>query len=333
MAQTQEQEEILWTSGRPDGHAPMGVMGDHTHNKGEWMFSYRYMYMDMEEMRSGTNTLTNDEVIFDNNFTVTPERMPMHMHMLGLMYAVSDRLTLMGMVSFHDREMDHVTRMGGIFTTESGGFGDIKISGLYKFFDKKHQRVHANLGFSIPTGSIDERDETPLPMPAVRQLPYPMQIGSGTFDIMPGVTYLNQLGDYSMGAQIMATIRTGENDRDYRLGDQLKLTYWSAYRLNKLFSFSGRLSFLTIGQIDGADPELGLVNMMNTELSTVPTVFPENFGGEIIHAGVGFNFYVPEGILKNVRIGAEYEFPLMRDLNGIQMETDQMVTVGIQYSL
>ena len=50
---------------------------------------------------------------------------------------------------------------------------------------------------------------------------------------------------------------------------------------------------------------------MNAELRTVPTVFPENFGGEIINAGVGFNFYVPEGVLKNVRVGAEYEFPLM----------------------
>jgi len=30
-----------WTSARPDGHAPISVMGDHTHHKGEWMFSYK----------------------------------------------------------------------------------------------------------------------------------------------------------------------------------------------------------------------------------------------------------------------------------------------------
>ena len=40
------QAQQLWTSGRPDGHAPVSVMGDHTHNKGEWMFSYRFMSMD-----------------------------------------------------------------------------------------------------------------------------------------------------------------------------------------------------------------------------------------------------------------------------------------------
>ncbi|NBD18196.1 MAG: hypothetical protein GVY04_19270 [Cyanobacteria bacterium] len=34
-----------WTSGRPDGHAPIGVMGDHVHGQGEWMLSYRYMFI------------------------------------------------------------------------------------------------------------------------------------------------------------------------------------------------------------------------------------------------------------------------------------------------
>ncbi len=40
---------------RADGHAPIGVMGDHMHHKGEWMLSYRYMHMDMEGNRIGTD--------------------------------------------------------------------------------------------------------------------------------------------------------------------------------------------------------------------------------------------------------------------------------------
>ena len=36
-----------WSGARPDGHAPIGVMGEHTHKAGEWMFSYRYMHMSM----------------------------------------------------------------------------------------------------------------------------------------------------------------------------------------------------------------------------------------------------------------------------------------------
>ncbi len=38
-------QENQWSSARPDGHAPISVMGDHYHKKGEFMLSYRYMPM------------------------------------------------------------------------------------------------------------------------------------------------------------------------------------------------------------------------------------------------------------------------------------------------
>ena len=37
----------FYSAERPDGHGPIGTMGNHTHNSGEWMFSYRYMNMFM----------------------------------------------------------------------------------------------------------------------------------------------------------------------------------------------------------------------------------------------------------------------------------------------
>ena len=40
---------------RPDSHAPIGVMGDHTHSAGEVMLSYRFMRMSMEGNRDGTD--------------------------------------------------------------------------------------------------------------------------------------------------------------------------------------------------------------------------------------------------------------------------------------
>lgn len=42
-----------------------------------------------------------------------------------------------------------------------------------------------------------------------------MQLGSGTYDALPGITYLAQYGQFSWGAQATATIRLGGNDRDY----------------------------------------------------------------------------------------------------------------------
>ena len=47
-----------WTAARPDGHAPISVMGDHMHAMGEWMVSYRYMTMDMEGLLHGSNEVS-----------------------------------------------------------------------------------------------------------------------------------------------------------------------------------------------------------------------------------------------------------------------------------
>ena len=40
-----------------DSHAPISVMGDHIHKKGEFMFSYRFNHMVMRKMMNGTKKL------------------------------------------------------------------------------------------------------------------------------------------------------------------------------------------------------------------------------------------------------------------------------------
>jgi hypothetical protein len=44
---------------RADGHAPIGVMGNHRHKSGEFMVSYRFMYMDMEGNRIADTQLSD----------------------------------------------------------------------------------------------------------------------------------------------------------------------------------------------------------------------------------------------------------------------------------
>ena len=255
--------------------------------------------------------------------------MPMRMHMLGVMYAVSDRLTLMGMASYVSQSMDHVTRMGGMFTTESQGIGDTWISGLYKFFDKNRQRIHANLGLRIPTGSIDETDITPASTPNEALLPYPMQLGTGTFDLKPGVTYLLQGDNTSFGAQTSVSVPLNRNDRGYRWGTRTELLAWGAYKLNKLISVSVKGDAIFQGRIQGADNTFA----MAVDNAMVPTVFNDNFGGEWLFLGAGVNLYIPNGFLKNVRVGFEYDYPVYQNLNGPQMEMQDRLTVGVQYSL
>ncbi|MEL6980295.1 MAG: transporter [Pseudomonadota bacterium] len=323
---------------RADSHAPIGVMGDHMHKAGEFMLSYRFMHMDMDGSRDGTDSLSPAEITeFSSPFgpgsiRVVPTDMQMGMHMVGGMYAPSDWLTLMAMGSYITKEMDHVTFAGpagatkrGEFTTRSEGLGDTKISGLIRVFEDETHHVHLNAGVSVPTGSIEETDDVLTPMgtrPTVR-LPYSMQLGSGTFDLLPGVTYTGQSAPFAWGAQAKGVIRLGENDEGYALGDEIHGTAWASYAPEPWISLSGRLIGTSKGAIDGRDPNIA---------APVQTADPDNYGGETVEFGVGVNLAGSEGWLRGHRIGAEFVAPLYRDLNGPQMETDWTLTVGYQFA-
>jgi len=121
-------------------------------------------------------TVSQEEVL--SEFMVSPTAMTMQMHMFGLMYGVSDKLMLMAMMPYSFLSMDLTNRMGEIFTTRSEGIGDMKLSGTYILYQQANQKLLLNVGVSVPTGSINERDNTPV---TDQKLPYPMQLGSGTY--------------------------------------------------------------------------------------------------------------------------------------------------------
>lgn len=321
-------------------HGPIGVMGDHMHKKDEWMFSYRFMSMEMEGNRSGSSSISPEEIVTTvpnrlagqpmqpPTLRVVPTKMTMDMHMLGAMYAPTDNLTMMVMVNYVEKEMDHITfamPMGtnrlGTFTTKSKGFGDTKVSGLLSIYDNHKHKVHLNLGVSLPTGSITKKDNVLTPMntrPELR-LPYGMQLGSGTYDLLPGITYQTYQGKWGFGAQYMATIRTGENSEDYTLGDEHKLTGWASYSLQYNLSASIRLAYLDVRNIDGADPRIA---------APVQTTDPDNYGKKRLDLHAGINWAHNGGHRLALEVGA----PVYQHLDGPQLETDWTLTAGYQYA-
>lgn len=318
---------------------PIGVMGAHMHNKGEWMLSYRYMHMDMEGNRDGTNRLSADEIVttvpnrfFGNpmqtaTLRVVPTEMTMDMHMISGMYGVTDWFTGMVMLNYIEKEMDHITYQGGAgtnelgrFSTKSSGWGDTRLGGLLRLLENKGHNMHMGLSLSLPTGSTDETAQVLTPMNArpILRMPYAMQLGTGTYDLHPSLSYIGYQGNWGWGAQANAEIRLeNENDEGYAWGDKYELTAWGAYRFAPWFSTSLRLSALTQDSIDGIDPNIAV---------PVQTADPDNYGGEIVNIGLGVNLNGTKGYLKGHRLGFEAMAPLYRDLNGPQMETDWTVT-------
>lgn len=331
------------TANRPDDHAPIGVMGDHYHEAGELMLSYRFMTMSMQGNRDGTDDISPGTIVTTvpnrlagqpmqpPTLRVIPTEMTTTMHMVGAMYAPADRLTLMVMTSYVTREMDHVTFQGpagttrlGTFTTRASGIGDSSLTALVELAENPRSRWHAILGLSLPTGSTDESDTVlaPTGMRPELRLPYPMQLGSGTRDAITGLTYTVFGERWSAGGQWRSVLRIGENDEEYTYGDEHRLTGWVSYPATPALSLSARLQYFRRGDVDGGDPLIR---------APVQTADPERQGARRLELGVGLN-WAGRGAAEGHRVGIEAGVPVYQDLNGPQLETDWMATAGYQYT-
>lgn len=325
-------------------HAPIGVMADHRHNQGEWMVSLRHMEMNMSGSRDGTNSLSADEIATTSpnlffgetgqppTLRVIPTEMPMRMTMAGAMYGLSDKITLMGMTSYVKKDMSHLTYQGGAGTTVLGefetsaeGFGDSTIGAIIGLDDgqKLGHQLNVGIALTLSTGSNTETDDIQTPMgatPTVR-LPYPMQLGTGTFDFKPSLTWFDRSGKIGWGAQASARVPLSKNDEGYRFGNRAEGTAWIAYEPAYWLSLSTRLKAVSQGRIRGID---------DTIVAPVQTANPANAGGETIEALFGINLAGQKGALKGHRLALEVGLPLLRDLNGPQLETDSVLTLGWQ---
>jgi hypothetical protein len=255
------------------------------------------------------------------------------MHMFGVMFAPNDDVTLMAMLNVIDKKMQHLTFAGGKgqtlldqFTTHSSGLGDVKLSALTSLYQGNVHKVHLNFGLSLPTAKIDNTDVvlTPMNMQVEQRLPYGMQLGTGTFDLMFGATYSAHFDKYNWGGQINYTASIeSENDQGYQIGDRFWATWWTGYEINPALSTSLRLIYRDSDKIKGIDSHI---------IAPVATADPNNYGGNNTALALGLNYMVQTGILKGHRLALEYESVLTQKVNGIQLQMSDMLTIGYQVS-
>ena len=310
------------SAGRADSHAPIKVMGDHTHKQGEIMFSYRYMPMGMDGYQSGSSSSNYTEARkkpLGGHYMTVPEEMTMNMHMIGAMVAPSDDLTIMIMGSYIDNEMKVKKHMNGKKKTlESSGLGDTKLVALKNLAHNDNAKLHLSLGFSIPTGSISKKDV----MFGTKEetLGYNMQLGSGTYDLLPGFTYVFSEDNYSYGAQISSVLRIGENSKEYALGNIYKTNVWFAVPLNnKQTSFSISSELKSQGKISGHHKDIK--NIMSFAQDR------DSSGGKKIDFSLGVNHKFDK-----IRASIEYTIPTYNDVNGVQLDSENSLMFGLQYA-
>ena len=303
-----------------DIYAP-SVLRSHLHRKGEWMLGYELMTMSMDGSRVGTDSVSDQDVL--QQFMVTPTSMSMDMHMLHVMYAPSDDLTLMVMLGYLDKSMQHLTQAGGTFQTQASGMGDVSVTVNHILSElETNEAVHwfgRTYGVSFPTGSIDTEDFLPA-IAANARLPYPMQLGSGTYDPSIGALYIGYTTDYYWCTQFVATLPLGQNDHGYRLGGRFELETWVRRAWNDSISSFARLSASRVENIHGADPVLN--PMM------VPTADPNRRAKTSVNLHLGFDFNIGKGGAVDHTISIGFTQPIYQDLVGPQLETERLARVG-----
>ncbi|MDM4016827.1 transporter [Roseiconus lacunae] len=314
-----------------DKHGPAGIMGDHLHEPGEWMVEYKFMLMSMEDNLIGKDKVSDAEAIGPpgmpaginvdgvmTNAGAAPTNMTMEMHMLHVMYGYNEDVTLYSMLMLPSLTMDHIrgdmnpAGRGSSFTTHNSGFGDTSFGALLRMYSDECQDWIANLGCSVPTGDIYRESTIPTGGAASQALPYPMRLGSGTFNFKPGLTY-KRFGEWwSLGYQFQTDLPIGRNYRGYSVGDEFRFNSWTSVLLTDNWAVSLRGEHLWRTAFDGEDPATAnMVIATNVEDFRGGYWYNIGIGTQFMKAGHYFNF--------------EFVPTVAQDLDGIQLETDYSV--------
>lgn len=348
---------VVWTGvshayvglccGKCGGNMPMNIPGGGVPETKEFRLKVSPMIMSMDGLSDGGDSIDADDILGmpvmngmpTGKFMAAPTSMEMRMLNLTLGYSFTDDLFGGVMLMYRDNTMEMqfsemMRTMTGqsTYDMESSGIGDTMLMGKYRLFydDPLVPSSQASLffGLSLPTGSIDEQNDThPLEMRRDELLPYSMQLGSGTFDPTIGLLYQRSISPLWWGVNGMYTARLYDNERDYQLGDEFRIDVYGMYQFRHNLLAQVQLNARTWGEIEGeADESVtgesgrAMQGNPNSPFMT-PLWDPDNYGGTSALVTVGFQWQpIPLHII-DFNVGV----PIHQDLNGPQLEEEYRV--------
>jgi hypothetical protein len=316
-------QEYVWTADRPDGVAPVGIANDRALGAGVLEVLYRFARMEARGLKFGSAIFTEDEAL--DVFTFVPVERSAEAHNVTLAFGATDELTFSITGGWVDK-----TRLSAdeevFFLTGSSGLADLQADALWEVYASGPWRGHVQMGVIVPTGSIDEEGDFPasgdLGAVSGAQLPYDMQIGTGSVTLVPGIgaQVMNEYG--SVGGQVRGFFAITDNDRGWRPGGRVDARGWLAYRFNDFVSASAGVRALAGHAIQGADPDL--------ETLRDPGDLALSYATERVDLPVGLNLRMTEGPFAGHRIGIEGIWTVHEESDGPQLASDWGFVIGWQ---
>lgn len=324
------------------GNMPMNIPGGGVPETHEFRFKLSPMFMSMDGLLDGSTDLNEESLLgmpSMGKFMAVQTEMDMYMVNVAAGYSFTDDLFGGIMLMWRKNDMDMkfnsnmktTTGQDG-FTMKSSGMGDTMLMGKYRLYTDDPlipaSQFSLFFGVSLPTGSINEKNSNhPLGMRKGEQLPYSMQLGSGTFDPTFGLLYQGSSSPLWWGANLTYTGRWYENSRDYRLGDEYRYDLYGMYQFRYDTLVQLQINGKYQGEIKGEMDEFrtGLSGRSTQGDPSSPLMTPlwnaENYGGHKISVTAGLQWQPFPLHILDLSVGV----PIFQHLNGPQLEEDYRV--------
>jgi len=304
---TAQEKEYEWSGDRPDAAAPAALLGGQLLQAGQVEFGYRFHKMNFGEVRLGTDIVDFYDVLAI--YGGVPFGRTESAHMVTFGWGLSDWLTLEATAGWlvRDREFGNETTF---VDTNASGISDIEAAALIGIFDRNGIKAHLIGGVEIPTGSIEKVG--PDLTGTNRLLAYEMQLGTGSFSVVPGAAASIQNDQATVGAQVKARFRLMDNDRDYRYGDQFDGALWASYMLNDNFAVTSGARFSKWGSIEGLD--------VGMDPAADPGQDAFFSSGSRLDIPLGLNIRLTEGLLSGMDVAFEFLWPTYENYDAPRLE-------------
>lgn len=310
--------------------APLGVFGADMPAKGKLVLAITPMWANLSGQLIGTRGVSSDYIAATVPWWVDPTKklrlVPQNIAVAAqtgvISYGLSDRLAVTVTASIAEKRLEALTYKGPSGATPLGrsypdtfGLSDFTTSAVYRVYQDEVHRIQVNLGFAYPFSFNTARFDLLQPdgtMQNIRAF-YGMQPGSGTFDIMPGVVYAGNIGQWSWGLSYRGRLPLAKNPENWKFGDLHEFNGWAGYTLVPGLTTTFRVSGATQGQISGFDREI---------IGRAVPTNPAFYGGqrvEIFGGGVISGKFVG---LDAASIALEAGLPVYQNLNGPQISKD-----------
>jgi len=228
-------------------------------------------------------------------------------------YGVTSEFALFGVLPWFDKRLD-LTMGGQNVIRHKSGIGDLTLLGRYTAYQYdapgRTLRIAPIGGVKVPSGENNVRDK-------FGRLPPPVQVGSGSWDVLGGAVITYQTLDFEIDSQLSYKVN-GEAD-GFKMGDIFKLDGSLQYRLLPSRLGSGVPAFL-YGVLEA--------NLIHSAKDDNAGTTDSNSGGVTLLLSPGVQYVTKRWIVEG-----GLQAPVIQHLNGTSLKKNYILSMGVRINL